>query len=273
MTRPLVPRLPRPWRPRPVLPSLALARPGRRLCATLAPALGLRTAKAGADRQAPVAAAATTASRSPASPSRPQAITVAAGDSITWTNQDTAPHTVTTTSGPAARSTHRTLSKGQSFTLHLHGARHVHLLLRRAPGHASPGGGDSRTGRTFDIKPRCETVEHRTAPADAFGRSSRHSFRRTWYGIVRARRAVVGTLDGVAFLRILGGSVVVGSSRCVAVVSSAVQLSRCRRRASASSGQCGQRPELSQPGTGPGRAHDGGDSVLSVASGFTAAER
>jgi hypothetical protein len=45
----------------------------------------------------------------------PAAITVQEGDTITWTNQDTAPHTVTTTSGPE-RLNSPYLSKGQSWS-------------------------------------------------------------------------------------------------------------------------------------------------------------
>ncbi|QUQ62968.1 cupredoxin domain-containing protein [Kutzneria sp. CA-103260] len=45
----------------------------------------------------------------------PAALTVHVGDTITWTNQDQAPHDVTTTSGPV--SVHSpTLSTGQSWT-------------------------------------------------------------------------------------------------------------------------------------------------------------
>ncbi|NUR25533.1 MAG: hypothetical protein HOV83_06735 [Catenulispora sp.] len=126
MTRPLTPRLPRPWRPRPVLPITALL--------VLAVALvssagaGLRTGEHGAraghdygrgpdsghDRRAPVAAVGHSVSIAGFAYA-PQNITVASGDSITWTNQDEAPHTVTTTSGPQAVDSPM-LSKGQSFT-------------------------------------------------------------------------------------------------------------------------------------------------------------
>jgi len=45
----------------------------------------------------------------------PSSITVDEGDTITWTNEDTAPHTVTTSSGPQALNS-PTLSKGQSWS-------------------------------------------------------------------------------------------------------------------------------------------------------------
>jgi plastocyanin len=45
----------------------------------------------------------------------PASITVNEGDTITWTNQDTAPHTVTTTSGPESLNS-PSLSKGQSWS-------------------------------------------------------------------------------------------------------------------------------------------------------------
>lgn len=45
----------------------------------------------------------------------PASITVNEGDTITWTNQDTAPHTVTTTSGPQSLNSPY-LSKGQSWS-------------------------------------------------------------------------------------------------------------------------------------------------------------
>lgn len=45
----------------------------------------------------------------------PASITVNEGDTVTWTNQDTAPHTVTTTSGPQSLNSPY-LSKGQSWS-------------------------------------------------------------------------------------------------------------------------------------------------------------
>lgn len=45
----------------------------------------------------------------------PASITIDEGDTITWTNQDTAPHTVTTTSGPQSLNSPY-LSKGQSWS-------------------------------------------------------------------------------------------------------------------------------------------------------------
>jgi plastocyanin len=45
----------------------------------------------------------------------PAALTVAVGDTVTWTNEDTAPHTVTVTSGPVKFGSSN-LQKGQSYT-------------------------------------------------------------------------------------------------------------------------------------------------------------
>lgn len=110
MTRPLVPRLPKPWRPQPLLPLLTLA----------VVALGIATS-AGVGLRASTrvgsvpAAAASHSVQIAGFAFAPQAITVTAGDSITWTNQDEAPHTVTTSSGPQPISS-PSLSKGQSFT-------------------------------------------------------------------------------------------------------------------------------------------------------------
>lgn len=110
MTRPLVPRLPKPWRPRPILPLLTLAVVVLGIATSAG--VGLRTST----RFGSVPAAAVSHSVQIAGFAfAPQAITVTAGDSITWTNQDEAPHTVTTSSGPQTISS-PSLSKGQSFT-------------------------------------------------------------------------------------------------------------------------------------------------------------
>jgi amicyanin len=45
----------------------------------------------------------------------PQALTITAGDTVTWTNQDTAPHDVTTSSAPVAIHSPE-LQKGQSWS-------------------------------------------------------------------------------------------------------------------------------------------------------------
>lgn len=45
----------------------------------------------------------------------PASLTIKAGDTVTWTNMDTAPHTVTVTSGPEKVNSGN-LSKGESFT-------------------------------------------------------------------------------------------------------------------------------------------------------------
>ncbi|MFL6116475.1 MAG: cupredoxin family copper-binding protein [Catenulispora sp.] len=119
MTRPLVPRLPGPWRPRPILPLLTLAVVVLGIATSAG--VGMRTASgSGGSATGPVApvAAITGAGHSVQIVGfayAPQAITVTAGDSITWTNQDEAPHTVTTSSGPQAINSPN-LSKGQSFT-------------------------------------------------------------------------------------------------------------------------------------------------------------
>lgn len=119
MTRPLVPRLPRQWRPRPILPLLTLAVVVLGIATSAG--VGMRTSsRGGGSSAAPVVpvAAITGASHSVQIVNfayAPQAITVTAGDSITWTNQDEAPHTVTTSSGPQAINSPN-LSKGQSFT-------------------------------------------------------------------------------------------------------------------------------------------------------------
>jgi amicyanin len=45
----------------------------------------------------------------------PATLTVTVGDTVTWTNEDTVPHTVTTSSGPVALNSPN-LSKGQSWS-------------------------------------------------------------------------------------------------------------------------------------------------------------
>lgn len=45
----------------------------------------------------------------------PQSLTISVGDAVTWTNQDTAPHDVTTSSGPISLHS-PTLQKSQSWT-------------------------------------------------------------------------------------------------------------------------------------------------------------
>ena len=109
MTRPLTPRLPKPWRPRPWSPLLMLAVLAVGVAASAG--AGLRTTTGDS---APVAAASHSVQMVNFA-FAPQVLTVTSGDSVTWTNQDEAPHTVTTTSGPRSISSPM-LSKGQSFT-------------------------------------------------------------------------------------------------------------------------------------------------------------
>lgn len=141
MTRPLVPRAPKAQGVQPVAPWVALAVLGTAIATSAGAGLyasgGVAGGSAAAvkplgatgsvalvvpaareDRAAFPAAAAAPASHSVQIVNfafAPQVITVTVGDSITWTNQDEAPHTVTTTSGPQSISSPM-LSKGQSFT-------------------------------------------------------------------------------------------------------------------------------------------------------------
>jgi plastocyanin len=113
-TRPLSPRVPepeRPWRPRPALPRVALF---AFLTAVLAAAAAGLLASPAVIRQEQ-AAAAHYSVRIANFAFSPAAVTVSPGDTITWTNEDSAPHTVTTSSGPQALNS-PTLSQGQSWS-------------------------------------------------------------------------------------------------------------------------------------------------------------
>lgn len=118
MTRPLAPR-------NPVQPSSDPARPpltiGPRLAlaagaavAVLAAVLALGFKPAKLPSTEPAASAHYSVQMSNYA-FAPASLTVKEGDTITWTNQDTAPHTVTTTSGPESLNSPY-LSKGQSWS-------------------------------------------------------------------------------------------------------------------------------------------------------------
>ena len=116
MTRPLTPRVPRPEdsaRPHMLLaPRVALA---AALGATVLSALlGLVFGPVQLPATVQVAAARYSVQMANYA-FAPASITVNEGDTITWTNQDTAPHTVTTTSGPQSLNSPY-LSKGQSWS-------------------------------------------------------------------------------------------------------------------------------------------------------------
>lgn len=118
MTRSLTPRVPAPPSadparpPIPLTPRVALAAAMMTvvLCALLA--LMFAPVKLGATAQVASAHYSVQMANYAFSPA---SITVNEGDTITWTNQDAAPHTVTTTSGPE-RLDSPYLSKGQSWS-------------------------------------------------------------------------------------------------------------------------------------------------------------
>jgi amicyanin len=118
MTKTLTPRLPAPKSDEPARPPLVIS-PRAALAAAAAVALlaavlasALKPAKLPATQKV---AAAHYSVQMANYAFAPAAITVDEGDTITWTNQDTAPHTVTTTSGPE-RLNSPYLSKGQSWS-------------------------------------------------------------------------------------------------------------------------------------------------------------
>jgi plastocyanin len=120
MTKPLAPRVPaastgEPSRP-PVMitPRVALAAGACVALLAASFALAFKPAKAQLPPTLQVAAAHYSVQMANFA-FAPAAITVHEGDTITWTNQDTAPHTVTTTSGPE-RLDSPYLSKGQSWS-------------------------------------------------------------------------------------------------------------------------------------------------------------
>jgi len=112
--RPLTPRVPeptQPWRPRPLLPRIALF---TFLAAVLSAAVAGLLTSPSVIHSEQVASSHYSVSIVNFAFS-PAAITVHPGDTITWTNQDSAPHTVTTSSGPQALNSPN-LSQGQSWS-------------------------------------------------------------------------------------------------------------------------------------------------------------
>jgi amicyanin len=125
----------------------------------------------------------------------PAIITVTVGDTITWTNQDAAPHTVTTSSGPQPLNSPN-LSTGQSWTFTftapgtypyycaVHPDMHGEVVVRAAPvttppstqahpstptkssqsAHAAP---PTTTVRTAQATPSVSTSASSAAPASA----------------------------------------------------------------------------------------------------------
>ena len=75
----------------------------------------------------------------------PAAITVKAGTTVTWTNADQDPHTVTSDRNRRPLNS-TTLNTGDTYTLHLHHGRHVRLPVHDPPVHDRDGGGDAVTG-------------------------------------------------------------------------------------------------------------------------------
>ena len=107
----------------------------------------------------------------------PSSITVDVGDSITWTNDDTAPHTITTSSGPRTLSSPY-LSKGQSwsFTFTTPGTYSyycaVHPYMRaqvivRAPAAATTQAVATHAATSAAPEPRRTYVHYTTSHAAA----------------------------------------------------------------------------------------------------------
>lgn len=120
MTKPLAPRLPAPKTGEPsqppvmITPRIALVAATTVALLAAAFALAFKPAKMQLPATERVAAAHYSVQMANYA-FAPAAMTVNEGDTITWTNQDTAPHTVTTTSGPQQLSSPY-LSKGQSWS-------------------------------------------------------------------------------------------------------------------------------------------------------------